>query len=121
MGDGPAREPGFPLSKEQSDGVAVRSVALGGLLRGGEATRIVAAYEREDRRAIEAQARFSYVATRLNRTVLVTAGIGALILALGVLQPWLQKQVDPRFDQVISWVVAALGFFGLLIGGYAAA
>jgi hypothetical protein len=116
-GDGPAKEPGFPLSKEESDGFAGRSVALGGILRGGEATRIVAAYEREDRGAIEEQTRFSYVATRLNRTVLVTAGIGALILTLGVLQPGLQ----PRFDQGIPWVVAVLGFFGLLVGGYAAA
>jgi hypothetical protein len=53
--------------------------------------------------------------------VLVTAGIGALILALGVLQPWLQQHVDARFDQVISWAVAALGLFGLLFGGFAAA
>ena len=120
-GDGPAKKPGFPLSKEDSDGFAGRSAALGGFLRGGEAARIVAAYEREDRRAIEEQGRFSNVATRLNRTVLVTAGIGALILALGVLQPWLQQHVDPRFGNVISWVVAALGFFGLLVGGYAAA
>ena len=94
---------------------------MGGILRGGEATNIVAAYEREDQRAIEEQSRFSYVATRLNRTVLVTAGIGALILALGVLQPWLQQHVDRPFDQVISWLIAALGFFGLLVGGYAAA
>ncbi len=120
-GDGPAKEPGFPLSGDVIDGFAGLSVALGGILRGGEATNIVAAYEREDKRAIEEQSRFSSVATRLNTTVLVTAGIGALILALGVLQPWLQKQVDPRFDQGISWVVAALGFFGLLVGGYAAA
>ena len=120
-GDGPGNEPGFPLSKVEIEGFAGRSAVLGGILSGGEATRIVDAYEREDQRAIEEQGRFSYVATRLSRTVLVTAGIGALILALGVLQPWLQKQVDPRFDQVISWIVAALGFFGLLIGGYAAA
>jgi putative flippase GtrA len=120
-GDGSAKEPGFPLSNEEIDGFAGRSAALGGFLRGGEATNIVAAYELEDQRAIEEQSRFSSVATRLNRTVLVTAGIGALILALGVLQPWLQQHIDPRFDQVISWVVAALGFFGLLVGGYAAA
>ena len=119
-GNLPAKEPGFPLLKEEIDGFAARSAALGGILRGGEATNIVAAYEREDQRAIEEQGRFSSVATRLNRTVLVTAGIGALILALGVLQPWLQQHVDPRFDQGLV-VVAALGFFGLLVGGYAAA
>lgn len=119
--DGPAKEPGFPLLGHQIDHFAGVSVALGGILRSGEAANIVAAYEREDKRAIEEQSRFSSVATRLNTTVLVTAGIGAFILALGVLQPWLQKQVDPRFDQGISWVVAALGFFGLLVGGYAAA
>jgi hypothetical protein len=94
---------------------------MGDILRGGEATRIVAAYVREDRRAIEEQRQFSYVAARLNRMVLVTASVSALILALGVLQPWLQQHVDPRFDQIITWVVAVLGFFGLLVGGYAAA
>jgi len=120
-GDGPAKEPGFPLSNAEIDGFAGRSVALGDILSGGEATRIVAAYEREDRRAIEEQSRFSKVATRLNNAVLVTAGISALILALGVLQPGLQQHLDPRLDQVISWVVAALGFVGLLVGGYAAA
>ena len=119
--DGPVSKPGFPLSNADSDAFAGRSAALGGILRGGEAMRIVAAYEREDRRAIEEQARFSYVATRLNRTVLLTAAIGAVILALGVLQPELQQHVDPRFDQVIPGVVAVLGFFGLLAGGYAAA
>ena len=128
--NGPAEEPGFPLSGEAIDGFAGRSAALGRILGGGEARNIVAAYEREDKRAIEEQSRFSSVATRLNRTVLATAVIGAVILALGVLQPWLQQNVDPRFDQriawprfdqVVSWVVAALGFFGLLVGGYAAA
>jgi hypothetical protein len=122
----PAKEPTFPLLKEEIDGFAARSAVLGGILRGGEATNILAAYGREDQRAIEEQGRFSTVATRLNRTVLVTAGIGALILALGVLQPgvlqpWLQQHVDPPFDQTVSWVVATLGFFGLLVGGYAAA
>ena len=120
-GEGPGKEPGFPLSNAEIDGLAGRSAALDGILRGSEATRIVAAYEREDRRAIEEQGRFSDVATRLNRTVLVTAGIGSLILALGVLQPGLQQHLDPRFGQVISWVVAVLGFVGLLVGGYAAA
>jgi hypothetical protein len=120
-GEGQAGKPGFPLSENEIDGFARRSAALGETLRGGEAKRTVAAYEREDRRAIEEQGRFFTVATRLNRTVLATAVVSALILALGVLQPWLQKQVDPRFDQLISWIVAALGFLGLLIGGYAAA
>jgi hypothetical protein len=125
-GNLPAKEPTFPLLKEEIDGFAARSAVLGGILRGGEAMNILAAYGREDQRAIEEQGRFSSVATRLNRTVLVTAGIGALILALGVLQPgvlqpWLQKHVDPPFDQAVSWVVATLGFFGLLVGGYAAA
>ena len=94
---------------------------MGGILGGGEATNIVAAYEREDKRAIEEQSRFSSVATRLNRTVLVTAVIGAVILALGVLSPGFSNTSTHRFDQVVSWVVAALGFFGLLVGGYAAA
>jgi hypothetical protein len=120
-GAAPAEEPAFLLSKEESDGFAERSAALGNILRAGDATRIVAAYEREDRRAIDERRRFSYVATHLNASVLMTAGIGALILTLGVLQPWLQKDVDPRFEQVIPWVLAALGFVGLLISGYAAA
>jgi hypothetical protein len=76
-GDGSAKEPGFPLSNEEIDGVVGRSAALGGFLHGGEATNIVTAYEREDQRAIEEQGRFSDVATRLNGTVLVTACIGA--------------------------------------------
>jgi hypothetical protein len=120
-GDGAAKERGFPLSREVIDSFAGLSVPLGAILRGREATNIVAAYEREDQRAIEEQSRFSLVATLLNGAVLATASIGALILAVGVLQPWLQKQVDPRFDQGVSWVLAALGFFGLLVGGYAAA
>jgi hypothetical protein len=120
-GDLPAEELAFPLSKEESDRFAGRSAALGIILRAGEATRIIAAYKREDRRAIEEQVRFSYVATHLNGAVLVTAGIGALILTLGVLRPWLEQRVDARFDQIISWVVAVLGFFGLLVSGYAAA
>jgi hypothetical protein len=41
-GDGPGKEPAFPLSKEDLDGFASRSAPLGGILRGGEATRIVA-------------------------------------------------------------------------------
>jgi hypothetical protein len=125
-GNLPAKEPTFPLLKEEIDGFAARSAVLGGILCGGEATNILAAYERVDQRAIKERGRFSSVATRLNRTVLVTAGIGALILALGVLQPgvlqpWLQQHVDPPFDQTVSWIVATLGFFGLLVGGYAAA
>jgi hypothetical protein len=124
-GDGSAKEPGFPLSNEEIDGFAGRSAGLGGILRGGEATNIVAAYEREDQHAIEEQSRFSSVATRLNWAVLVTAGIGALILALGVLQPelqpWLLQHIGTPFDQIITWVVAVLGLFGLVVGGYAAA
>ena len=93
-GDGPAKELGFPLSKEESDGFAGRSAPLGGILRGGEATRIVAAYEREDQRAIQEQSRFFYVATRLNRTVLVTAGVYCLAnLLADVLYAYLNPRV----------------------------
>jgi hypothetical protein len=90
-GDKPAEEPAFPLSMKESDGFAGRSAALGNILRADEATRIVAAYEREDRRAIDEQRRFSYVATHLNASVLMTAGVGALILTLGVLRPCFRK------------------------------
>ena len=120
-GDRPAKEPAFPLLKEEIEGFAGRSAVLGAILRGGEATRIVAAYEREDQRAIEEQGRFPRVATHLSRLGAGDRGRRSLILTLGVLQPWLQKHVDPRFAQVIPWAVAALGFVGLLIGGYAAA
>jgi hypothetical protein len=124
----PSKEPGFPLSENEVDGFTGCSAALGHILAGGEATNIVAAHEREDRRAVEEQSRFSSVATRLNRAVLATAVIAAVILALGVLQPWFQQNpyfrqiiMWPRVDQIVSWLVAALGFLGLLVGGYAAA
>jgi len=55
---GAAREPGFPLAQEESDGFAARSAPLGAILRGDEATRIVEAYEREDQRALDRQNRF---------------------------------------------------------------
>jgi TIR domain len=112
---------GFPLTHEDIDTFTIRSAALGDILFDDEAARIVEAYEREDQRAIDRQKRFFMVAARLNRTILTTAVIGTLILALGVLMPWLQQSVDPRFDQVVSWIVAALGFIGILVGGYAAA
>jgi hypothetical protein len=100
------------------------------MLRGDEASRIVDAYNREDRRAREEQGHFFKIAGQLNRTVLATATIGAIILALGVLQPSLQQNIgpwfdrtvaSPMFDKVVSAIVAILGFAGILIGGYAAA
>ena len=119
---GAAREPGFPLAQEESDGFAARSAPLGAILRGDEATRIVEAYEREDQRALDRQNRFFLVAGRLNRTVLTTAVVGALILALGVLRPWLLANIGwAQFDQVFAGIVAALGLLGILVGGYAAA
>jgi hypothetical protein len=119
---GAASEPGFPLAQEESDGFAARSAPLGAILRGDEATRIVEAYEREDQRALDRQNRFFLVAGRLNRTVLTTAVIGALILALGVLRPWLLANIGSvQFDLVFKVIVAALGLLGILVGGYAAA
>jgi hypothetical protein len=95
---------------------------LGAILRGDEAARIVEAYEREDQRALDRQNRFFKVASRLNRTVLTTAVIGAVILALGVLKPWLLANIGwAQFDQVFAGIVAALGLLGILVGGYAAA
>jgi hypothetical protein len=121
MGGVPVVAPAFPLSKADSDGFAGRSAELRDILHIGEITRIVAAYEREDQRAIEAQRRFSRVATHLNASVLATAAIAALILVLGLLQPWLQRDVGAWFVQAIPGILAALGFIGLLVGGYAAA
>jgi hypothetical protein len=114
-------EPAFPLSRAASDAFSARSAALADILGAGEITRILAAYQREDWRAIEAQRRFVSVATHLNASVLATAVIGSLILAFGLLQLWLEKDVDLRFAQIIPPGLAALGFVGLLVGGYAAA
>jgi hypothetical protein len=121
MGGLPVVEPMFPLSKAESDGFADRSAGLHDILHAGEMTRIVAAYERENQRAIQAQRRFSRVATHLNVSVLATAAIAALILVLGLLRPWLERDVGAWFEQAIPGTLAALGFIGLLVGGYAAA
>jgi hypothetical protein len=121
MGGVPVVEPAFPLSKAESDGFAGRSAALRDILHAGEITRIISAYEREDQYAIEAQQRFSRVATHLNASVLATAAIAALILVLGLLQPRLKGDVGAWFEQAIQGTLAALGFIGLLVGGYAAA
>ncbi len=115
-----AVKPGFPLSSTEINGFASRSVALGSILSVGELALIVGAYEREDKQATDAWRWFSGVAVRLNRSVLATAVIGALILTVGLLQPWLEKEA-PSSAQIIPWVLTVLGFAGLLIGGYAAA
>jgi hypothetical protein len=61
--------------------------------------------------------------------VLTTVVIGTVILALGVLQPWLQQNIGPWFDRTVAWarldkivsgIVAALGLLGIPVGGYAA-
>jgi hypothetical protein len=113
--------PAFPLSHAEIGEFAARSAALGRLLGANEVLRILAAYEREDQRATDAQRRFFRVAAHLNTSVLTTAVISAVILALGVLQPWLHKVVTPWFAQAIPGALIALGFIGLLAGGYAAA
>jgi hypothetical protein len=111
----------FPLSVADIDAFAVRSPGLVEILKSDEAVRIVTAYRREDLRAIEEQARFATVAARLNRSVLASAVTGAVILALGVLNPWFAENAATEIVKLITWLVAALGFVGLLIGGYAAA
>src|SRR3954454_1440005 len=113
-----AAEPVFPLTKAESDKFASRSTALHNILNAGELKRILAAYEREDQRAIDAQRLFSRVATHLNVSILATAVIGSLILALGLLQPWVQNDVDEMLGQTIPVILAVLGFIGLLLGGY---
>jgi hypothetical protein len=125
---GAVKKLGFPLTEEQIDSFAGRSAPLGAILHGDEAARIVEAYKREDLRALDRQNRFFRVAGWLNRAVLTTALIGAVILALGVLKPWILENVrfgqiitGPKVDPVVSMIVAALGFFGILVGGYATA
>jgi hypothetical protein len=120
QGNAVAAEPAFPLTKTESDKFASRSTVLHDILNAGELTRILAAYQREDQRAIDAQRLFSRVATHLNMSILAIAVIGSLILALGLLQPWL-KDIDARLGQAVPVVLAGLGFIGLLLGGYAAA
>jgi len=120
-GDPEKKKPTFPLSTEDIDGFARRAPALGAVLTGEEATRIVTAYEREDVSAIRGQCTFANVAARLNGSVLASAVTAAIILALGVLHPANTQTPAAEIAKPISWVFAALGFFGLLISGYAAA
>ena len=114
--------PGFPLSSAEIDTYAGQSTELGGILRSSELTHIVEDYEQEDVRAIEAQGKFSKVATHLNAAVLATAVVGSLILALGLLQPWFQQQKELAWlVETSPWALRILGFVGLLVGGYSAA
>jgi hypothetical protein len=111
----------FPLSTAQVGSFTAQSAPLGAALRSADIARIQTAYEREDQRAMAAQQRFVHVAHHLNASVLATAVIGALILALGLLKPWLVGTVETWFDNSIPWILAVLGFGGLLVSGYAAA
>lgn len=120
-GGTPVAVPAFPLSQAEIDDFGARSTGLDKILRAGESIRTLVAYRREDQRAVDTQRRFSRVATHLNVSVLATAIIGTLILAIGVLQSWLKNEFATGFAQAIPGVLVALEFVGLLVGGYAAA
>lgn len=117
VGGAAAAKPAFPLSASDIENLAGKSPELGALLRTAEMERIVTAYDREDQRATVTQAQFAHVATQLNRAILATGVISALILVLGLLQP----AIAAPLDRVMPYALAAFGFSGLLVGGYAAA
>ena len=122
--DGPAKEQAFPPSQTAIDQYASQSPALHAILCSGEITRIVDAYKREDQRALDVQRQFFDAATHLNAAALATVVIGAVILALGVLKPWLQAEFPTyatQLEYLILGTLGTLGFVGLIVGGYAAA
>ena len=110
--------PGFPITEAEIASYGTDSPELGRILRSGELTRITEDYVQEDARAVEVQTRFSRVATHVNVSVLLTAIIGSLILAIGLLQPWFNEQ---GLEAVARTLQGLLGIGGLLVGGYSAA
>jgi hypothetical protein len=111
---GPVEKATFPLTPTQIEAFAARSPALATVLRSEELRRVVDGYVRDDARSIKAQESFRKVATALNASVLATAVISALILVLGLVQQWLDKD--------LAHVIAVLlGVAGLVVGGYASA
>jgi hypothetical protein len=109
----------FPLLPAEVANYAGQSAAVGTILNSAELTGIATDYADEDNWAKEAQGRFNRVATRLNVSVLLTAIIASLILAIGLLEPWFKQ--FPLLLQEIPKALLALGVFGLVVGGYSAA
>ena len=109
----------FPLDDTEIADYAAKSPAVGTVLNSPELKRIATDYVEENVWANEAQSRFDRVARQLNVSVLTTAIIGSLILAIGLLEPsFRDKEGVKPLLQVILFV---LGVAGLLVGGYSAA
>jgi hypothetical protein len=111
----------FPLLPAEFANYAGQSAAVGTILNSAELMGIATDYADEDNWANEAQGRFNRVATRLNVSVLLTAIIGSLILAIGLLEPWFKEKEFTLLLQEVPKALLALGVFGLVVGGYSAA
>lgn len=111
----------FPLDAAEIDEYAKGSAAIGEILKSAELTRITADYADESAWATEAQNRFNRVATQLNVSVLITAIIGSLILAIGLLDPWFKEKGWTPLQQLTPTGLLVLGIVGLVIGGFSAA
>lgn len=112
---------GFPLESAEIAKYAEQSAVVGKILNSGELTRIAADYADEGTWANETQGRFNRVATRLNVSVLLSAVISSLILAIGLLEPWFEEKQFTLLLQALPTVLLALGVVGLAVGGYSAA
>ena len=111
----------FPLDPAEITNYAKGSAAVDEILNSVELTRIVADYDDESAWAKEAQSRFKRVATQLNLSVLITAIIGSLILTIGLLEPWFEKEKFTSLLEATPKALLVLGVVGLVIGGYSAA
>jgi hypothetical protein len=112
----------FPLDSKELADYASKSAAVGGVLSSAELTRIAEDYVDESEWATEAQTRFNRVARQLNLSVLITAIIGSLILAIGLLEPWFEKKEGlTLLRQASPAALFVLGVVGLVVGGFSAA
>ena len=111
----------FPLEASEVAAYAGQSAVVGTIPNSTELTGIAASYADEDSWANETQGRFSRVATRLNVSVLLTAIIGSLILAIGLLEPWFKEKEFTLLLREVPNALLALGVVGLVAGGYSAA
>ena len=112
----------FPLDPQEIADYASKSAAVGAVLDSAELTRITADYADESAWANETQSRFNRVARQLNVSVLITAIIGSLILAIGLLEPWFEKKEGlTLLRQASPTALFVLGVVGLVIGGFSAA
>lgn len=112
----------FPLDDTEIADYAAKSPAVGTVLNSPELKRIATDYVEENVWANEAQSRFDRVARQLNVSVLTTAIIGSLILAIGLLETSFRESEGLKsLLQVTPPVLFFLGVAGLLVGGYSAA